>query len=316
MCIRWDVVLILDKAMKKSILCVAILSALCGLPAQGQNHVAEPTVNLGDTSFLDGVAGPGVVIEQIGDIVHDGKIVDPTGKRVPGSSSVNSIGGLTHVAWLTHQRILGGWYGIEVLGAEAYVDAGAQGQGGGFGDMTISPLLLQWPEHRIFGIPIQQRADLDFDVPAGKYSHTSGVNLGSNAFTVHPYYAITAFPTKRMETSWRVHYLWNSENGAPPTGTKAQSTQAGQVIHFNATAAYNFRKGLWGGLNSYYFSQISDGRINGVALHNSPERVGAIGPGVVWNHGHWFFFANEYLELGAQNRATGQKTVLRIEKVF
>jgi hypothetical protein len=60
----------------------------------------------------------------------------------------------------------------------------------------------------------------------------------------------------------------------------AHSTQAGQAIHFNATAAYNVYKGLWIGPNGYYLSQITGGRINGVPLRNSPEQVGAIGPGL------------------------------------
>jgi hypothetical protein len=302
--------------MKKWISCAAMFVAFGGMTMQSQNHVAEPAVNLGETTFLDGVAGPGFVVEQIGDVAHDGRMVDSTGKTVPGSGSVNSISGLTHVAWLAHQRILGGWYGMEVVGAAAYVDAGAQGQQGGFGDLTVAPFILQWSEHRVFGIPIDQRFVADFGVPVGKYSPTSNVNLGSNTFNVHPYYSITAFPTKRIETSWRIHYLWNSENDAPPISTGAQSTQAGQAIHFNATAAYNLYKGLWIGPNGYYLSQITDGRINGEPLHNSPEQVGAIGPGMVWNTGRWYFFANFYRELGAENRATGQKLVLRIEKVF
>ena len=73
----------------------------------------------------------------------------------------------------------------------------------------------------------------------------------ANAFTVHPYYAVTAFPVKRIESSWRVHYLWNSTNDRPPSATGAASTQAGQAIHFNATIAYNFGKHLWVGPNAY-----------------------------------------------------------------
>ena len=37
---------------------------------------------------------------------------------------------------------------------------------------------------------------------------------------------------------------------------------------------------------------------------------------MVWNNGSWFFYANGYQEFGAQNRATGHKLVLRIEKTF
>jgi hypothetical protein len=302
--------------MAKLLLCVATLMGLQSISMQGQSHVAEPAINLGDTSFLDGVAGPGIVVEQIGDGTHDGRIANAEGNTVPDTGSVNSISGLTHIAWLIHKQVLGGWYGTEVVIAAAHVNAGALGQTGGFGDITVSPFILQWPEKRILGMPIDQRVVTDFDLPVGEYSQSSNVNVSSHAFTVHPYYAITAFPKKRIETSWRIHYLWNSTNNNPPVGTEAQSTQAGEAIHFNATAAYNLCKGLWIGPNGYYIKQITDGKVDGVPLLNSPEQVGAIGPGMVWNRGKWFLFANGYQEFGAENRATGHKLVLRVEKIF
>jgi hypothetical protein len=298
------------------LLCIAIPIGLQSTSLPGQSHVAEPAVNLGDTSFLDGPAGPGFIAEEIGDAAHDGTITDATGNAVPGASAVNSISSLTHVAWLSPKKLVGGWCGVEVVVSAAHVNAGAQGEAGGLGNTTVAPFILQWPEHRLFGMAIDQRVTADFDLPTGEYSRTSDVNISSNAFTVHPYYSITVFPKKRIETSWRVHYLWNSTNNDPPISTDAQSTQAGQAIHFNATAAYNMYKGLWIGPNAYYLKQITDGKIDGVPLHNSPEQVGAIGPGMVWNHRSWFFYANAYQEFGAENRPTGHKLVLRIEKTF
>jgi hypothetical protein len=281
-----------------------------------QTHVAEPAVNLGDTSFLDGVGGPGVVIEEIGDGAHEGTIVDASGSPISRTDAVNSISQLAHVAWLTHRTILGGWYGTEVVAAAAHVNAGSTGQSGGLGALTVSPFILQWSERKIGNVPIDQRVVVDFDLPVGVYTRSSAVNIGANAFTIHPYYAITAFPIKRIETSWRVHYLWNSTNNGPPFATGAQSTQAGQAIHFNATAAYNLGKHLWVGPNAYYLRQITDGRVNGVSLRDSPEQVWAIGPGMVWNSGKWFFYANGYRELGVKNRPEGNKLVLRVEKIF
>jgi hypothetical protein len=295
---------------------VLLLISLSATSLVAQTHVAEPAVNLGDTSFLDGIAGPGVVIEEIGDGAHEGKVVDGSGSLVSGAGAVNSISQLTHIAWLIHRTILGGWYGTEVVVAAAHVNAGSVGQSGGWGALTVSPFILQWGERKIGNLPIDQRVVFDFDLPVGAYTRSSAVNISANAFTVHPYYAITAFPTKRIETSWRVHYLWNSTNNSPPSATGAQSTQAGQAIHFNATTAYNLGKHLWIGPNAYYLRQITDGRVNGVPLSNSPEQVGAVGPGLVWNSGKWFFYANGYHELGARNRPEGDKIVFRVEKIF
>jgi hypothetical protein len=299
-----------------TLFCVAMLIGLQSTSLRAQNHVAEPPVNLGDTTFLDAPAGPGWVTEEIGDGAHDSTITDSAGNAVPGAGAVNSISSLAHVAWLAKKRILRGWYGAEIVLSAAHVNAGAAGDAGGLGNTTVSPFILQWPEYRVHGMAIDQRFTADFDLPTGQYSRNSAVNINTNAFTVHPYYAVTVFPKKRIETSWRVHYLWNSTNNNPPISPGAQSTQAGQAIHFNATAAYNIYKGLWIGPNAYYLKQITDGKIDGVALPNSPEQVGAIGPGMVWNHKTWFYYANAYQEFGTANRATGHKLVLRIEKVW
>jgi hypothetical protein len=295
---------------------VLLLIFISSTSLVAQTHVAEPAVNLGDTSFLDGIAGPGVVIEEIGDGAHEGTVVDSSGSPISGTGAVNSISELTHIAWLTHKTILGGWYGTEVVAASAHVNASGTGQSGGWGALTVSPFILQWGEQKIGNVHIDQRVVFDFDLPVGAYTRSSAVNIGANAFTFHPYYAITAFPTKRIETSWRVHYLWNSTNDSPPFPTGAQSTQAGQAIHFNATTAYNFGKHLWIGPNAYYLRQITDGRVNGVPLRSSLEQVGAIGPGMVWNSGKWFFYANAYHEFGVKNRPEGNKLVLRVEKTF
>jgi hypothetical protein len=156
----------------------------------------------------------------------------------------------------------------------------------------------------------------DIAFPASQYSRDQNLNIGTHTYALNPYYAITLHPAKRIESSWRVHYLWNSVNNSPPLGAGATSTQAGQAIHFNATASYNICRGIWLGSNAYYFSQITDGRINGNAVSNSPERVAAIGPGAVFTSKQTFFYINEYQEFTAQNRGTGPKLVLRVMRVF
>ena len=152
-------------------------------------------------------------------------------------------------------------------------------------------------------MPIYQRADFDFDAPLGRYSPGRPVNIGNEAWALNPYYAVTLYPAKRFETSWRVHYLWNSTNHAPPVDTGDDTTQA---VHFNATASYEIVKNIYIGANGYYLKQITDAR----------EQIGGIGPGAVVNRGKWYFFVNAYYEVGAENISEGNKLVLRVEKVF
>lgn len=255
-------------------------------------------------------------MEQIGDLSHENKIVNAAGNAVPGAPNVNVLAGLTHVAWISPVRVFGGWYGAEVVATEVHINAGQGAQAGGWGAVIVSPFILQWPKYRWFGIPVYQRFTSDFILPSGKYNPTAGANPGNNAWGANPYYSITVLPKKRIETSWRVHYLWNSVNHDPLASLGAKTSQAGQAIHFNATAAYDVYKGLWVGANAYHLSQITAPGINGVALHNSPEQVSAVGPGMVWQLDKWFLWADTYQEFNVENRGEGRKLVLRITKVF
>src|ERR1700678_3173272 len=114
---------ILEKAYGylAKLLSVAMLIGLQPTSLPGQSHIAEPALNLGDTSFLDAPALPGFVLEQIADGTRAGRIVDATGNTIPGA--VNSLSGLTHFAWIAHKGIFGAWYGAEVVVAAADVDA-------------------------------------------------------------------------------------------------------------------------------------------------------------------------------------------------
>ena len=281
--------------------------------AQSPVHPAEPTVNLGDTSFLDAIGGPGLLVEEIVDGDHSDRVSDGVGHLVTGSTASDSISENTHVAALSHRRVFGAWFGVEFLQAFAHVNAGAESKISGLGELTVSPLILQWEEKSIGPFRSIQRVALDFDLPTGEYQQAAKINLSNHAFDVQPYYALTLFPSRHLESSWRVHYLWSAANKQAGPTAGAQSTQAGQAIHFNATFGYRLPHGVWIGANGYYLKQITDPKVNGHSLGNSPERVGAIGPGALWDMGHWLLFANTYHEVGALNRPEGNKVVLRLQ---
>jgi len=288
----------------------------CAPFLNAQQHVPEPAVNLGDTSLLDGLGMPGVMTETIADAQRSSEIVDGSGHKVPGTGQVNSILSLSHVAWLSDYRLLGGWYGAELLVPVAHVNAGPGVTAGGFGDLVVAPFIVQWPQREVGPVAIDQRLDCDFWLPSGEYAPHAGINISSHTLMVNPNYAVTLFPLRRLETSWRFHYLWSSTNRSPPQSFGARSTQAGQAVHFNATLSYEVSRHLWIGGNGYFLKQITDPQINDIDIPNSPEQVGAIGPGMLWNHREWFLYVNAYHELGAENRPTGSKIVLRLEKVF
>lgn len=271
-------------------------------------------MNLGETSFLDARGGPGFMVEEIADVDRSGAVSNGAGQAMPGTS--NSISGLSHIVWQSNFHLFRASYAVEALDAAVHVNAGAKGSADGWGDLTVSPLILQWNTFTAGDTKIDQRFVLDFDLPTGEYRRDAGISLSGHAVTVHPYYAITVQAWKHWETSWRVSYLWVATDHSPPIAPGVTSMRAGQAVHFNASVGYRLPRGFWVGANGYFLDQVSSPEVNGIRLVNSPERVGAIGPGVLWDRGRYAFYANGYHEAGAENRPEGNNLVLRMQWIF
>jgi hypothetical protein len=302
---------------------VALLCLLLWLqvqPAAGQ-QVSLPPLDLGATSFLDGVGGPGVFSQEILSPYHAGRINGPNSTQLPGANSVDSFAAITEFAFTTRTKFLGAWYGGEILLPAVHVDVdtdlGIRGKPNGIGDLIFSPLLLQWSEHKLFGKSIFQRLHVvEFILPTGSYRRDRAVNIGSNLLTVNPQYAFTVFLTPHLETTARLHYLWNSKNSSPAPAFNASSIQPGQAVHFNASISYALHPRLRAGVAGYYLKQITDSRIGDRSLPGSREQVGGIGPGLLVNTGIVDIFVHAFFETGAENRPQGTRVVIRIAKVF
>lgn len=282
--------------------------------------VALPPVNLGDTSFEDGVGAQGWFAEQYNNYYHADQFNDSQGGEIPGSNRLTALTTITHVIYLSNLRPLDAYYGGEFLLPLAYVDtsvsSGAMGGDSGVGDLVLSPCMLQWTDQKLFGLKYFHRLDLTFNLPTGEYNRNRAVTVGHNLFSVNPYYAFTLYPTKKLEFSARLHYLWNSQNNAPFTGLGVKNTQPGQAFHANYASSYEIFKGFRIGINGYVLQQFTQDRINGQSLANSEERVFAIGPGLVYKRNKLWIYLNSYFEFGAQNRPQGRKFTFRISKAF
>ncbi len=283
-------------------------------------EVTLPPVNLGDSNFLDGVAGPGLLLEETIEYYHANRFTDFKGIKIPGDNSVVNWISLTHVAYLTKWKILGGYYGFEALLPAVRVDLdtdlGIRGHQSGLGDLTLSPFIIQWVDHKIFNMPYFHRIDFPFILPTGRYDKDSAVNIGSHLYSFNPYYAFTLFITPKLETSWRFHYLWNSKNHNPPKAFAADSVQPGQAFHFNYAFSYEILNGLRAGIAGYYLDQITSDKVDSRKIPHSKEEVFAIGPGFMFSKKGFFIYLNAFYETGAENRSEGKKISLRFSKVF
>jgi hypothetical protein len=296
--------------------------ALLAMPVVAQ--VSLPVSNLGSTSFEDGVAGPGWAFEQYVNYGYAGKIKDSNGNNDAGTNHLTTDVFLEHVVYYSTHKVLGGFYGGEVL--LPFVDVNLESaQAGnnhnrGLGDLTISPLMLVWTPRPIAGGRLfAHRFTADIVLPSGKYSKYDVVNPSNHVVSFNPWYAFTLYPKKhstKFEISSRIHYLWNSENDDPFVGYGFKNIQPGQAFHENYAASYEVAKGIRIGFNGYAIQQITDHKINGQSVSDSRERLFGSGPGVQFGSRGLWFYANAYFESGAENRAQGIHFNFRVLKTF
>lgn len=298
---------------------VSVTLMLCAVVASAAD-VSLPAVNLGDTSFVDGVAYPGWFVEETLGYYHADRFKDPQGNRVAGSNKLTAVSATTHIVYLSKYRLMGGFWGTEVLLPLADVDVetsfGPKDRERGVGNLIVSPFILQWTDQKLFAMPYFQRVVVAVTVPTGSYDRSRPVNAGSDMVSINPYYAFTILPTEKFEVSARLHYLWNSENDRPFVGMGAGTIQPGQAFHANYAASYEVVKGVRLGLSGYALQQLTADKIDGRSQANSEERVFGIGPGIMLTGNVVSLCLNSYFETGAENRPEGTKVVLRFFRVF
>lgn len=222
------------------VLCTAFIGSIATTSVKAQ--VQLPNVNLGDTNFEDGFAGPGFLLEELPDVYVAGTLKYNNGANVPGSNTLTAISATSHVAYVSNKRLFGAWFGIEALVPMADVEVklanGTNATVRGVADPVLGQFALQWAPKRIGNGVFVQRAIFDLTVPLGKYSDRSPVNIGNNFVTINPYYAFTYEWKRKLEVSARFHYLWNSVNTDPFVGFGIKNLQPGQAFHANYATSY------------------------------------------------------------------------------
>jgi hypothetical protein len=105
---------------KRTILAKAVLT-ICAVFTGGivttpiTAQVQLPTVNLGDTNFEDGFAGPGFLLEEFPDVYIADTLKDSKSATVPGSNTLTAISTTSHLAYVSNKRLFGAWIGAEFL---------------------------------------------------------------------------------------------------------------------------------------------------------------------------------------------------------
>ena len=282
-------------------------------------QVQLPPVNLGQTTFEDGLATPGWFFDAFGVYSNADKLKDSHGDTVPGRNRVTADTVITDAIYVNDGKLFGAWPTFVVFLPWADVEVklanGLSSRVSGVADLTLATG-LQWPTMKLGDGVFGQRLMLVLTIPTGQYDSVRAVNIGNNVISFNPYYAFTC-EQGRFEVSSRIHYLWNSTNHNPYIGLAVNSTQPGQAFHVNFAASYGLTKGLRAGFSGYWLQQLTDDKLNGVRIPASRERTLGLGGGVRYQAGRGtFLFLDGYSEAAVRNREQGYSVIFRVVKVM
>ena len=308
-------------AMRRHMPAMIAVAATFAVACAGEVRadVSLPPVNLGDSTFQDGIAGPGWMFQQTVSAYRAGRARDDRGERSRHRPEVASAAWLVQASYLSHRRVLGAYQGGEVIvplvHARVTPATGATRQASGVGDIFVSPLILQWPQTRLAGRPFWQRLNLNLTLPTGRHGRPGRLDLGSDAWQFNPHYAFTWEASPEWEISGRLHYLWTSARRGPGPGVHASDTQAGHAVHLNAAISRRVNEAMRIGGSMYALAQIGDDRVDGVDQPGR-ERILGAGPAFSWTRGRASLHAAAHVEALAKDRHEGTRVSLRYAVVF
>jgi hypothetical protein len=284
-----------------------------------QIYAAQPPVNLGLSSFVDGKAGPCFFFQQFVQTYNTDQFVDAQGHRNASDDRRLNVTALaSDFVYLSKTKVLGAYIGAEAI--VTIVNANPsfvpkQAINNGVGDPTFL-FLLQWPEEQLFGHAYWQRLALPVTMPWGSYRRNAAVNPGSHSQNSDPYYSFTFFINPQWEFSGRLMYMMPGKNHEPNPDVAQYSTQYGQAYHANLSISRALNDHWRVGIASYLLRQVSLDRRDGVAVPNSRISTNGLGPGILYRYKNTSLYANVYKEFSARNTSEGTRVVLRFSQVF
>lgn len=93
---------------------VGLALVICAGHAPADN-IQLPPVNLGLTSFQDGIAFPGWLVGEFIGYYHAGQFNDHQGDKIPGSNEITAVSAHTQIAYISNVRLFGGFVGAELI---------------------------------------------------------------------------------------------------------------------------------------------------------------------------------------------------------
>lgn len=285
--------------------------------AAGVLHASEygvGTYRPGQVDLFAGTLPPpgGVLIKQYF-LFQDGSLTaQPNNAPVRVHTHTITYTDATLMIYTTPWRILGANWGMSAITQTRIADqtlrvtatggptSTQHSTVGGFGDLIVSPLMLNWNLAKFHLV-----SALMLYAPTGSYDRSRIVDNGLNRWAVEPDFGFTWLDQETgRHASLFAGYTVNAEN--PST-----HYVSGQEFHADFVLAQHLPHGLVAGVAGYAVQQTTPDSGSGAALGAFKGRVLALGPlaGIavpILKIPISFSFKYEF-EFAAQNRSTGNE---------
>ncbi len=284
-----------------------------------------PALGLGSSSFLDGGPLrqiPGWYFQFYNQYYTTHRFLNAEGELLGGIPSPRYNGWTTayQFIYLSQKDIFGlGNFGFDItlpIAGYSHIqpnNLGITSSGAGIGDLILGVFAQALPIFRGDRPLYVHRFEFAVSIPTGKNKLPfKTINPGNAVVFIDPYWSGTLYFTSEFSVSWRLYYLWVSEN-------HKIHLKAGDAIHGTFAAEYEVVKRLFLGINGYFLEQIKDNKLDGIKVPDSRERVIGIGVGGLYSLERRFaavLLANLYWETDVRNRTQGFRFFLRYLRHF
>lgn len=233
---------------------------------------------------------------------------DSGGKVALGgmSSSVDAAFDALRFVQVTHIKILGAQWGMQVIAPFVYQTVNLDGARSRLaqGDLDVDPFLLGWHGERWHAI-----AAMDTLLPTGYYDpNDARVSVGAHYFSFEPIVAFTYTSASGWEASSKMMYNAKTTN-------QATNYHSGDEFHADFVVGKHIRS--WSvGASGYFLEQLTNDTINGLVAPAAPGiwgtgregQVLGIGPSMSYRNSHHVQFIGQWQnEMLVRNRFGGNK---------
>ncbi|SHF99603.1 Uncharacterized conserved protein [Desulfacinum infernum DSM 9756] len=310
-----------------TVLCIVVAVGLA-MPAAAWNQ--NSGLNYGNTNFLDAILPPpGVYLDNYVAYYHSDEFKDADGNKLPLDNELSLLVYVPQLTWIADLGLPRGMiFGVTgllpVVNANLDSDLGMVASNDNLGDLMLGVFVASHAGKPFAnlgnGFDLYLAAEVDVYMPTGQYDKKFTINPGNNFFTIEPFVKFTVTMPHGFSFSMRHHLAFNTENDEY-LGDDGQThdLKPGIMYHFNYCFAKtldfispNLRLGAMG----YYGKQLTDDELDGRDMKDSKEQIFGIGPGIQYVGKGWVLSLKTYFESAAENKAEGERVVLRLSLPF